>query len=189
MDINNTQLTEDKLNEDEIKSRIIIVNIKILGELKNGVKLNTREKHFALDDVGFLQAFKRLYRVDSRESTYEKISELVKDVQELFNRSKILDMEKDEFIKYIIKDLIKAKKGLLSLKDTYSEDKTFISQIDIEISALGRLIDKNVVEQQTQNQNIQNIQNYQTTEQSEQTNYNFGNNFGYKDENNTYKWT
>ena len=163
MEINN-QSIEDELIEYEIKSRITIINIKILGELKNGVKLNTREKHFALDDVGLFQSLKRLYRVDSRESTYEKISELVKDVHVLFNKPKSLDMERDEFIKFVSKDLIKAKKGLLSLKDTYHDDKTFTAQIDVEIGSLGRLIDKNIDNKQYNTEEMSDNQ-YQYNEE------------------------
>lgn len=135
----------NNIDEDQTtsKSRMAIINLKILGELKNGVKLNTHEKYFTLDDTHWYQPLRRLYRGDNRNLAYEKISELVSNIQELFDQPNTLDMTQDEFKIFIIPILEQAKKGLLSLKDTYHDDKTFTAQIDVEISTLGRMIYKN----------------------------------------------
>ena len=121
-------------------AKTIVINLSILGELENGIKLNTREKHFTLDQFTWYQGFQRLMRRDDRKVTYEKISFLIRNTQELvLNRP-------EEFTPFIgdIKNirpiLEKAKTGLKNLQDTYEEDKTFTCEIDVEISSLARLL-------------------------------------------------
>jgi hypothetical protein len=121
-------------------AKTIVINLSILGELENGIKLNTREKHFTLDQITWYQGLQRLMRRDDRKVTYEKISFLIRNTQELvLNRP-------EEFTPFIgeiinIKPILeKAKTGLKSLKDTYEDDKTFSCEINVEMSSLVRLL-------------------------------------------------
>jgi len=124
------------MDSQDVKSKKIVINLKLLGELEMGVKLNTRENFFSIDDTRWDQGARRMWRGDSRNSSYEKISELVSETKNLLEEQK----ESDEFKKFMIPILKNATKGLRSLKDTYSSDKTFLSKIDLEIETMERII-------------------------------------------------
>jgi hypothetical protein len=128
---------------DSDKSKTTIINLKILGELEMGVKLNTRERYFTLDDTTWYQGLNRKWRGDTRDSTYEKVSQLVTETKELLESNEPnLENTIEEFVNFMVPIIDKAKKGLRSLQETYTADKTFISQIDLEISVLERIIQK-----------------------------------------------
>lgn len=124
--------------QDE-KSKKIVINLKLLGELEMGVKLNTRENYFSIDDTRWDQGARRMWRGDSRNSTYEKVSELVSETKQMLE-TEIKKNNNDEFKQFMIPILEKASKGLRSLKDTYTSDKTFLSKIDLEIETMERII-------------------------------------------------
>ena len=65
-------------NKEDLKS--IIINLKVVGQLEKGSKLNTREKFFFIDEKSWSQGMKRMYRQDDRNETYEKISLLIQFV-------------------------------------------------------------------------------------------------------------
>lgn len=124
------------MESQDTKSKKIVINLKLLGELEMGVKLNTRENFFSIDDTRWDQGVRRTWRGDSRNSTYEKISELVSESKNLLEEQK----DNDEFKEFMIPILKNAVKGLSSLKDTYSSDKTFLSKIDLEIETMERMV-------------------------------------------------
>lgn len=123
------------METSDIKSKKIVINLKLLGKLEMGVKLNTRGSYFSIDDTRWDQGVRRMWRGDNRDSTYEKISELIKDTKELLEKD-----SSDEFKEFLIPILKLATKGLCSLKETYSSDKTFLSKIDLEIETMERII-------------------------------------------------
>jgi hypothetical protein len=128
--------------------KTLIINLKIIGSLDSGIKLNTREKYFTLDNVNWYQGLRRFYRRDDRSVTYEKISYLIRNVQDLLQsltdgpRSLGLENETQlrEYLSPILED---AQRGLRSLQLTYEEDKTFTSQIDVEIATIDRILGPN----------------------------------------------
>ena len=129
------------------KTKITIINLKILGELCQGVKLNTRERYFTLDDTTWYQGVYRTWRGDSRQLTYEKINELISDTRELINTYQSTGKTDDnninnigDFESYMNDILNNAIKGLRSLMETYNEDKTFISQLCVELEILTNLL-------------------------------------------------
>lgn len=126
-------------------AKTLIINLKTLGNLERGIKLNTREKYFTLDDFNWYQGAKRFYRRDDRTVTYEKISFLIRNISELINGSdgyKFLGRSsQDDLKKYMVPILKRARGGLGHLQATYEDDKTFVNQIDVEISIIQRLIE------------------------------------------------
>jgi hypothetical protein len=130
-----------------IDFKSLIINLKIIGHLKTGVKLNAREKFFELDDINWYQGLFRLYRRDDRTVTYEKITFLIKDLSELIllEDKKLHDttgnMFKNrlEFNGYIFPILSEAINGLKTLTTTYKDDETFIAQLELELDRLIRI--------------------------------------------------
>ncbi len=123
--------------------KTIVINLTILGQITTGIKLNTREKYFTLDNLNWYQGMKRLYRRDDRNVTCEKISLLIKQFEEIMNledKTSIGYKNQEEF-NYQLKPIIEnAITGLSYLKNTYEDDKTFIAQIDFELNILNRIL-------------------------------------------------
>ena len=70
----------------------------------------------------------------------KKISYLIKATQDCIAKSPGLFEPFIGSLKNLRPILEKAKIGLKNLKDTYSDDKTFTCEIDIEISSIDRLL-------------------------------------------------
>jgi hypothetical protein len=125
--------------------KTLVVNLKIIGNLDTGVKINTRNKFFILDPINWYQGLYRGYRRDDRNVTAEKISSLIRETSELFsdkfNVESVGYQTIEEFYVYIGPIIKNAIKGLQFLKLTYETDKTFVAQIEIEIDSLVRLYD------------------------------------------------
>ena len=128
--------------------KTILINLKVLGSLETGMKLNTREKNFIIDDITWWQSAARLYRRDSRDVTYEKLVELIGSLSSILSskdgNSQILAMNYksiEDFVLNLKNILLKAIEGLKKLKETYILDVTFVSQLEIEIENLKRIHD------------------------------------------------
>jgi hypothetical protein len=119
--------------EDTYKT--LIINLKILGQLQKGAKINTYDKYFTIDDDGHLQGALRRLRRDDRTNTYDKISKLVEELSKLNFKDSLLCYS-NENIKEILNEAIT---GLTTLKETYDKDRTFVSKISVEIDILKQL--------------------------------------------------
>lgn len=119
-----------------MENKHLLINLRVLGLLEKGVKLNTRDKFFTIDPVSLIQGLKRFYRKDDRTFSYEKISTLVSELQQYINKC---SPDQYEIIGPII---LKAQKGLETLKETYEDDKTFVSQMEFEISNFNVILKK-----------------------------------------------
>lgn len=127
----------------------LIINLKIIGKINSGEKLNTRNKYFTIDQASILQGPLRAYRRDDRNVTCEKIAILVKEVHELIESTDMnkvksfgFEDETDDFNEYMKPIIEDAVKGLSNLKITYEKDNTFLAQMDLEIDNLVRLANK-----------------------------------------------
>lgn len=120
-------------------TKTMIINLKILGQLDTGMKINTQNQYFTIDDKR-IQNITRWYRTDNRRYTYEKISKLVEDLGRFY------DTEKQPPVGYTNENfreiLENAITGLEKLKGTYIEDKTIVSMFEVEIDLLGRILSK-----------------------------------------------
>jgi hypothetical protein len=124
--------------------KTVLINLTILGQITTGTKLNTREKYFTLDINNWSQGLKRLYRRDDRNVTYEKISLLIKQVEELVKMSdkNNIGYTEEEFYQELVPIITSTVTGLEYLKNTYDDDRTFVAQIDYEVNILNRILNK-----------------------------------------------
>ena len=123
----------------------VLINLKILGKLDTGIKINTKNPIFSLDENGWKAMVTRTWRVDDRNQTYDKISKLVEDVSQLLDSKQYSnELYKDILNEAVdFKDIIDAAiTGLTKLKGTYINDKTFVAKIEVEIGLLTRLSNK-----------------------------------------------
>ena len=120
-------------------TKTLIINLKILGQIDTGMKINTQQQYFTLDDKRF-QNFTRWYRTDNRHYTYEKISNLVENLSRLYSEEKQPPVGyTNENFKEILENAVT---GLCKLKTTYMDDKTFVSMLEVEIDLLNRIVAK-----------------------------------------------
>jgi len=120
-------------------SKTILINLKILGKLDTGMKVNVKNSIFVLDDNVWKSIITRRLRGDDRNQTYDKISHLITEV------SKIIDQPTDDVIIESVdfKEILDAAiQGLIKLKGTYQDDNTFVAKLEIEINLLTRLANK-----------------------------------------------
>jgi hypothetical protein len=127
--------------------KTLIINFKVIGLLQKDDKLCVKKdaKYLFIDPCTFYQPILRgLWYHDNRSFTYEKISSMMKDLHTLLDKDdsyKNLKLESYEKMKeYLYPILNDALNGLKTLKDTYSIDKTFSSQLEVEIANLEMIV-------------------------------------------------
>ena len=61
----------------------ILINLKVIGKIGPGDKINTKKKHFDKDNTSWYQPFLRLYRGDSRECSINQVNCLINEANNL----------------------------------------------------------------------------------------------------------
>jgi len=117
-------------------NKIAIINLIVIGHLETGMKLNTRNKIFEIDEYNWYQGLSRLYRRDNKIQTIEKIEILVNYIIQMVN-SNVMSEELDMY-KYIEDGI----NGLIKLQQTYEQDITTKAKLQVEIEALSKVKDK-----------------------------------------------
>jgi hypothetical protein len=127
----------EKKNSVDIKNTL--VNLKIIGQLDNNMKLNTRNKIFIIDENTWTQGLYRLARRDDRECTLREIGLLIRDVSCIVNslneNESIYEISEDELNEYIQNGIT----GLNKLRETYNLDKTTTARLEYEIETLEKI--------------------------------------------------
>lgn len=132
------KLTDSKEQITIDAAKTLIINLKVLGILTKESKLISRGKFLIIDPITWYQPFvRKFYHNDGRSFTYDKISSIMKELYFLLEKQdsyKYLKLSsKKEMNEYLLPILNDAKNGLILLKETYIDDKTFVSQLDVEI--------------------------------------------------------
>lgn len=121
---------------DFSESERAIINLKILSKITGKTKLKTDGHFFSLQPhVPFITPLKRAVVGEKRSNTISMIKKLV-DTSEMFLNSKDISDETKSEIKFEIEN---AAEGLLSLINTYSDDMTVQSQLNVIRSKFLRL--------------------------------------------------
>lgn len=132
----------------------ILINLKVIGKIGPGDKINTKKKHFDKDNTSWYQPFLRLYRGDSRECSINQVNYLINETNTLITlaidskRNKQINeffyknFSPDEFLKMLWNEEIihNALTGVTNLKDTYINDSNITSRIECLITILRRNI-------------------------------------------------
>jgi len=125
----------ETVNEDFID--LVVTNLKILGMLQINDKLIVRRGHLHIDKESGILFIKRWFMGDSRDQALNYISSVIKNINLLFNKLKILlpsgqNVYTSDDIKWILTRVLtemeKGEGGLINLKTTYTED-TFTTVI------------------------------------------------------------
>lgn len=121
--------------------------MKVIGKIQEGQKINTKNKYIELDDTTFLQPLWRFIRGDSRISMETHIHDTINASNNLIQRA-VIDIENKDnkpkgiylnrtpinFLLYFENVLEDFEKGIKNLRDTYIQDNTLSSKLEIEIN-------------------------------------------------------
>lgn len=150
--VNNVDNQEN--NDDKILENLLL-NIKILSNIKESDKLSTsNEEMLVIDSPSYLQGIYRTLYGDSREETLNKIDKIINDLfkitdEMLDNESKKKKRYNNKFkddnstiFQKIAINLSESIKGLQNLKITYIKDVSITSRLDIIINKIQNRINK-----------------------------------------------
>jgi hypothetical protein len=112
------------------------INLKVISKLEKGQKLNCKNDLFTIENPGglfYYTSFLRWIRDDSRKSTFNSLSELIKEC--------LHDIEKETFgcdnTKKLIVELILSLNGIKNLISTYELDITFQASMELLIDSIN----------------------------------------------------
>jgi len=108
----------------------ILSRLKFIGRIRKGEKINVQ--HLCVQPQGIFTAISRfLFNQDNRSNTINFIQDTIFKAFTLLKEYKDSE-EKSETLmsEYMVRDLISAKGGLNSLKQTYASDVKFCCDID-----------------------------------------------------------
>jgi hypothetical protein len=162
--------TKDKRTSDETQLEVMkdycITNLKILSKIKQLDKLFFENNHFSIDTWNYMQPVTRWYYNESRVSTLRYLEDFVSKVFETIdiiydsemksgisldntyytrisgNSSPVFKEENSALILTFINEMKNCIDGLNNLKQTYKEDISTVSSIDLIIEKMNVRIKK-----------------------------------------------
>tara|TARA_B100000700_G_scaffold319456_1_gene414617 strand:+ start:158 stop:634 length:477 start_codon:yes stop_codon:yes gene_type:complete len=142
-----------KNNSEKTESQIIdsiILNLKIISEIKKKDKLSIINNIVSIDKPGPLQGIKRWYSNSNRLSSIEKIesiiSKSIKITKDKINKIKnktegnrqYFEEDTSKFFHRLSYNLTNSIKGLNNLKLTYLNDISIKTRLDLIISKIQK---------------------------------------------------
>ena len=129
----------------------LLINLKVLSQIGPGDKINTKEKNIEIDNNNWGQSLRRTYRGDDRKLTFDMINNLITTLTLIIQKSlngsadeyieeKSVHMTNQELLKEVHKELEGVKKGLENLRETYFQDATLASKMELCIGTVQRQI-------------------------------------------------
>lgn len=146
---NKSSDNNDTLNMDPEE---ILLNLKIISQIKEYEKLNTNEDQLSIDQ-SHVQFLSRSYYGNCRDKTIKMIQNIVDNALSITDstlKNDMVDKEKDNYFKEDPSNLLhrfllqmqNAIKGLENLKVTYKEDVPIQSKLDLINEKLTMRINK-----------------------------------------------
>ena len=129
----------------------LLINLKVLSQIGPGDKINTKEKNIEIDSNSWGQSVRRTYRGDDRKLTFDMINNLITTLTLIIQKSlngnaddyieeKSVHMTNEELLKEVHRELEGVRKGLENLRETYFQDATLASKMELCIGTVQRQI-------------------------------------------------
>lgn len=138
-------MSQFKFLSDKVK--VLIINLKVLGNIQKGMKLKSHDKYLEIDPITWYQPIQRFINREDRTYTYNKLSEMNKYLFDFISEEeshKYLNFNNNtELYVFLLPIIERSMIGINNLKETYEEDKTCVSQLEVEIANL-EMITKNI---------------------------------------------
>lgn len=130
----------------------ILLNLKIISQIKEYEKLNTYNDELSIDQTYF-QLFTRKYYNNNRVNSITMIEDIVEETLNITDKtlnidsnnkskSNILDEEPSQLLHRYVLEMTNAIKGLDNLKKTYKDDVFILSKLDLLIEKLNTRVNK-----------------------------------------------
>jgi hypothetical protein len=138
-----------------------LTNLKIISKLQVGDKLLYHDNQFNIDKWFYLQPLIRWYYSESRSSTLKHLNEFIENVFHLIeiiyssemgtlennyyipvSKQPVFNEENSSLLINIVNELQNAVNGINNLKQTYNNDITIVSSLDILIEKIQVRIKK-----------------------------------------------
>jgi len=148
----NNNNNTDKIFNDKKNSDNILLNLKIISQIKEYEKLNTYNDDLSIDQTYF-QYFTRKYYNNNRLNTINTIEEIVDEALNITDntlnldicsktKSNVLDEEPSQLLHRFVLEMTNATRGLDNLKKTYKDDVSILSKLDLLIEKLNTRVNK-----------------------------------------------
>lgn len=148
----NNYSNSDKIINEKKNSDNILLNLKIISQIKEYEKLNTYNDELSIDQTYF-QYFTRKYYNNNRINTITMIEEIVDEALNITDdtlnfdinyksKSNVLDEEPSQLLHRFVLEMTNATKGLDNLKKTYKDDVSILSKLDLLIEKLNTRVNK-----------------------------------------------
>ena len=155
--INSDQQDNNSQTNIEMSSEIILLNLKIISQIKENEKLNINIDQLSIDNSK-CQFFTRAYYGNSRENTTIMLESIInnallstdKILLDAVSNENIIDDKRDEILRedpsqllhrYLL-EMSNSIKGLENLKVTYRDDVSVKSKLDLIIEKIKTRIEK-----------------------------------------------
>lgn len=133
-----------------------LLNLKILGCIKKTDKLVINKEVLEIENNDYLTPFRRWWFGRDRNETIEFIKNVINQAFNLTdktlesvpnqnsstNKSLYFNEDSTSLLQRFVYEMSNARKGLESLKATYTDDTRLVSELDILIEQIGMRIDK-----------------------------------------------
>ena len=133
-----------------------LLNLKILGCIKKMDKLVINKDNLEIETCDYLTPVRRWWFGRDRNETMESIKLVINNSfiltdKTLTDESKHItennsnfyfDEENTTLLQRFVFEMSNARKGLITLRNTYSSDTRIVSELDILVEQLGMRIDK-----------------------------------------------
>jgi hypothetical protein len=121
-----------------------MTNLKVIGKIGPGSKVNTKGKYLQLDDTTYWQGALRWYRGDNRDTMYGTIHNTIRNSLKIVNMAisienpnQCMEMYNNctqlDFIGTMYEILKESLIGMENLKDTYDPDPGMSSRLEMDI--------------------------------------------------------
>lgn len=108
----------------------LLVSLDFLAQTKSGNKINIKKMSFVSNESWSGSLLRTVYG-ESRERTVSFITHLIKHAIEVLDKYSRDGGSSTIFRDYILAKLAESKKGIANIRETYSDDPHFVSQLNI----------------------------------------------------------
>ena len=145
------KMNNDINNEQALSIDEVLTNLKIISQIKKGEKLLISKDILEIDNTNF-QFLRRYFTGNSREATLKYFDSLIERAFELIDitynsknknsNNNYFNEENSRILQRFSIEMTNSCKGLNNLKETYTDDITTTSQLEIMVDKLIRRIEK-----------------------------------------------
>lgn len=151
---NKQDSTQEKINKEEEKVAMtidqILTNLKIISKIKKGEKIITTNNMIMEIDNRYFQWARRWWEQNSRISTVDFFNKILERAFQIIddtynNKDKenyYFNEENSRILQKFSLELNNSCQGLNNLKETYTDDETVKSQLDIMTEKINIRIEK-----------------------------------------------